>query len=70
VDEVLDHLVHKCLEHCQHVGEAERHDQKLEVTVVHLESCLLDVRKVHANLVAAVAQVQLGEEARVTEFVE
>lgn len=56
-------LIHECLEREGRIGEAKRHHQELEVTVVHPECCLVDVISVHAHLVIAVAKVELGEES-------
>lgn len=42
-------------------GRTEGHDEELEVPVVGMERCLLDVLWVHLHLVIAGLQVHLGE---------
>jgi len=63
-------LVHQSLKCRGCVGEAERHDHELEVAVVRVERRLVDVLRVHAHLMLAAAEVQLGEERRALEFIE
>jgi hypothetical protein len=54
---------HVVLEGGGHIGEAERHDQKIEVAMVRSECRLGDVVWVHQHLVVAAAEVELGEVA-------
>ena len=63
-------VVHQCLERRGGVGETERHHQKLVVAVVGAERRLGHVLRVHAHLVIARTQVELGEEARSVKFIE
>jgi hypothetical protein len=51
MEEGTKNVVHQRLEGSWGVGEAERHDQELEVPVVSTERCLLDVLGVHPHLV-------------------
>jgi hypothetical protein len=43
LDEIVEDVVHECLEHCRRVGEAERHYQELEMVVVCTEHSFLHV---------------------------
>lgn len=45
------------------------HHHEFEVVMVHAERRLLHIRRHHAHLVIFVAQVKLGEELGVTEFI-
>jgi hypothetical protein len=69
-DEVLQDVIHKCLERCRCIGEAEWHHKKLEVAVMCSECHLLYVGRVHEHLVVPIVEVKLGEEAGATEFIE
>jgi hypothetical protein len=60
----VEYVVHQGLEGRRRVGEAERHHQELEVAMVSMEHRLLDVVRVHAHLMIARTQVELGEEVR------
>ena len=68
--ERLQDVVHECLEHSRRVGETKRHDEELEVAVVGAECRLLRVGQVHAHLVIAGMQVQLGEEHGAMQLIE
>jgi hypothetical protein len=46
-EEGAQQVVHQRLERGGGVGEPERHDQELEVAMVHPERCLGDVHLVH-----------------------
>jgi len=52
------------------VGEAERHDEELEQALVCAERGLVDVVRVHQDLMIAGAHVQLGEEPRPAQLVQ
>jgi hypothetical protein len=55
-------VVHEGLKGRRSVGEAKQHDQELIVSLVCPERRLLNISGVHAHLVVARAQVELGEE--------
>lgn len=57
-EERLQHSVHEPLERRWCIGEAERHDQKLKVTMVTMEGYLLDVSRVHLDLMVARTEIQ------------
>ena len=62
-------LVPESLECGRSVGEAERHHQKLEVAVVCVERYLGHIVRMHTDLMMSVAEVELGEEDGVLQFV-
>jgi hypothetical protein len=55
-------IIHECLECRWGIGEPERHDQELKVTMVSPERCFFNVIRVHADLMVSTAKIQLGEE--------
>ena len=62
-DEGFHDIIHEGLKCRWCIGEAEWHYQKLEVTSVGAERCLLNIIRVHAYLVISTTEVQLCEEA-------
>lgn len=50
--------------------EPKRHDQELEMDVMHAEGYPGDVVEMHPHLVVHVAQVEIGEEARPLELIQ
>jgi hypothetical protein len=64
------HVVHQGLEGRGSVCQAEQHDKELEEPLVCLEHRLLNVGRVHAYLVVAETEVELGEELDAAEFIE
>lgn len=52
-------LVHQCLERRGHVGQAEGHYDELEVSMMRVEHCLVDVRRLHADLSEEGAPLEL-----------
>ena len=62
VKEWLENGAHKRLKNWQRVGQAERHDQELEVAMMHAKRRLVDICWVNTNLVISRAELQLGEE--------
>lgn len=48
-DERLQDIIHRSLECRWSIGQAERHDQKLELAVVDMKSCIGDVVRMHAH---------------------
>jgi hypothetical protein len=63
-------VVHEGLKGRRSVGEAKRHDQELIVSLVCPERRLLDINGVHAHLVVARAQVELGEKVGAMQLIE
>lgn len=59
----LQDVVHQCLESHWSIGEAEWHNQELEVSMVGSERRLLHVLRHHDSC----WQVELGEELGATE---
>ena len=62
--------VHEALERHRRVGQAEWHDQKLEVPMMRAEGRLLDVICVHLDLMVARTEIQLGEKFGAFEFIQ
>lgn len=54
-------IIHKRLEGFLCVGQAEGHDQELEVAVVCMEYYPLHICWVHTNLMIPAMNIQLGE---------
>ena len=54
---------------CWRIGEAKRHHKEFEVAVMRLEGGLVDIIRLHADLVISRAQIELGEEASALEFI-
>jgi hypothetical protein len=69
-EERAENIIHKGLERRRRVAQSERHDEELVESVVSPERRLVDIRRLHANLMVPRAQVQFGEEARALELVE
>jgi hypothetical protein len=63
-NEIMEHIIHHRLECRWSIGQAERHDQELEVPVMGAERCLGNVGFMHAHLMVAAPQIQLGEVPR------
>jgi len=68
--EWLEDVVHESLKSSRRVGEAERHHHELVVTPVRAERCLLDVIRVHPDLMVAAMKVDLGEVPCTLELVQ
>lgn len=62
-------VIHQSLKHRWGVRQSERHEQEL-VALVRLERRLLHIVEVHAYLVIAGSEVELGEEPRAVELVK
>ena len=69
-DEGFENVVHQGLKSCQCVGQSKWHDQKLEVSLMSAEWGLFNVVRVHANLMIAAVQIELGEEVCTPELIE
>jgi hypothetical protein len=69
-NQVVQHVIHHGLEGRRSVDQVKWYDQELKVVVVGTKRRLRDVDVMHADLVVATAQVQLGEEARTVKLVE
>jgi acyl-CoA thioesterase FadM len=54
-NEIVEDVIHECLECRRHIGEAEWHDQELEVVVVRAECHFLHVSWIHEHLVVLAA---------------
>jgi hypothetical protein len=67
-NEIMEHIIHQ--ERRRSIGQAERHDQKLKVPMMGAEHCLGNVGFVHAHLMVAAPQIQLGEVPRPTQFIK
>jgi hypothetical protein len=70
VKEGPKNIIHQSLECRWCIGQAERHDQELDVAVIRAERRLGDVVRVHPHLVVAAAEVDLGEETRAAELIQ
>ena len=63
-------IVHQDLKGGRCIDEAKRHHQELKVAVMCVKCHLFYVLWVHAHLVMARAEVELGEEAGAMELIE
>jgi hypothetical protein len=69
-EEWVEHIVHQCLKCGWGIVEPKRHDEELVEAIVSPKCRLLNISGVHANLVVAGAEVQLGEESGAVKLVE
>ena len=57
-----EQVIHETLEGSRSIRQAEGHDQKLEVTIVCAECRLVNIGRLHSNLMVAGAQVEFAKE--------
>ena len=69
-EELFQHVIHERLKRRWRVGEAEGHEEELEMPAVRPESRLGNVIRVHAQMVVPAAKVDLGEEAGTLELIQ
>ena len=73
VEVCSDDIVDQCLTRCQCVGESERHDQTLVMSVANSERCLPFLSFLHPNEIVGSTQVQFREDCGladpISEFV-
>ena len=64
VQDVGKDVIHHVLERGRGIGQSKWKDSKLKMPIPGVECRLVDVSRVHANLVIARTQVQLSEALR------
>ena len=69
-EEGAQDIIHECLKGSQGVAQPKWHHQELVEAVVCAERRLVDVGRIHADLMIPRAQVKLGEEPGAVEFVQ
>jgi hypothetical protein len=69
-NEIMEHIMHHSLECHRSIGQAEWHDQELEVSMMGAQRHLGNVGAVHADLMVTAPQIQLGEVLCPTQFIE
>ena len=55
---INEDLVHQPLKTCRCVAQPKKHDEKLKVTAISMESCLLYQCLLHLNLVVSRCEIQ------------
>jgi hypothetical protein len=66
----FEDVIHQGLKGGGCVCQPKGHDEELKFSAVCAECCFVDVARTHANLMISVAEVKLGEEPHVTEFIQ
>ena len=69
-EEGAQDIIHECLKGSRGVAQPKRHHQELVEAVVCAERRLVEVSRIHADLMIPRAQVKLGEEPGAVEFVQ
>jgi hypothetical protein len=67
---MLENVIHECLKRSRCVRKTKRHYHVLKVTTEGSESRLVDVFRLHADLVVARPQVQLGKDMCTMQFIQ
>ena len=70
MDEVLENVIHHCLEGGRQVAEAKEHDKWFIQPSVCPEGCLVFISLLDANIVETLSQVQLHEILGSTQSVQ
>ena len=67
VDEILEDIVHHCLECCGGVTQSKEHDSWLKQSSVSLECSLPLIAFLDLHVVESPAEIKYGEELSITE---
>jgi hypothetical protein len=66
----MQDIVHQCLKGSRRFRESEWHDRELEVSWMRTEGCFFNIFLMHADLMVAIAKINLGEEPCSTKFIK
>jgi hypothetical protein len=69
-DEVLEDVVHHCLEGGGRVSESEKHHQGFEESAIHTKRCLSLITFLHLNIVVTPSHIELRKVFRTAKLVD